>query len=77
VKENLTLECHFSESLDVRAECDKYEAGFFAAQPKVEKKAMELYRSDKSAAKRYLTDYSRAVALSAVNKTRELTKQFK
>jgi len=107
VKENLTLECHFSESPEkfepdtghawwifkglqdkvkadyrsririVRAECDKYEAGFFAAQPKVEKKAMELYRSDKSAAKRYLTDYSRAVALSAVNKTRELTKQFK
>jgi dipeptidase len=61
----------------VRAECDKYEAGVFTAQQKVEKKALELYRSDKSAARRYLTDYSRAVALSAVSKARELTKQFK
>jgi dipeptidase len=61
----------------VRAECDKYEARIFAAQQKVERKALELYRSDKSAAKRYLTDYSRAVALSAVSKARELTKQFK
>jgi len=107
VKENLTLECHFSESPEkfksdvghawwifkglqdkvradyrsrigiVRAECDKYEAGVFAAQPKVEKKALVLYRSDKSASKRYLTDYSRAVALGAVSKARELTKQFK
>jgi len=107
VKENLTLECHFSESPEkfrpdagmawwifkglqdkvnadyrdriafVRAACDKYEEKVFAAQPKVENKAMELYRSNKSAAKRYLTDYSRAVALSAVDKARELTKQFK
>lgn len=107
VKENLTLEHHFSESSDkfrpdagmawwvfkglqdkvnadyrgririVRAECDKYETGLFAAQPKVEKKALELYRSDKSAAIRYLTDYSQAVALSAVSKAREPTKQFK
>lgn len=61
----------------VRTECDKHESGIFAAQQKVEKKAMELYRSDKSAAKRYLTDYSRAVALGAVSKARELTKQFK
>jgi dipeptidase len=107
VKENLTLECHFSESSEkfkpeagmawwvfkelqdkvnvdyrnrigiVRAECDKYEARVFAAQQKVDKKALELYRNDKSDAKRYLTDYSRAVALSAVGKARELTKQFK
>ena len=106
VKENLTLECHFSESPEkfkpdagmawwvfkglqdkvnadyrsrigiVRAECDKYEAKVFADQPAVEDKAMELYRNDKSAAKRYLTNYSRAVALSAVSKARELTKQF-
>ena len=61
----------------VRAECDKYEAKVFAAQPKVENKALELYRSNKPAARRYLTDYSRAVALSAVNKARELSKQFK
>jgi dipeptidase len=61
----------------VRAECDKYEAGIFAAQQKIEKKALELYRSDKSAAKRYLTDYSRAVALNAVRKARDLTEQFK
>jgi dipeptidase len=61
----------------VRAECDKYEAGIYAAQSKVEKKALELYKGDKSAAKRYLTDYSRAVALGAVGKARELTEQFK
>ncbi len=107
VKENLTLECHFSESPDkfepdagnawwvfkslqdkvrvdyqsrigiVRAECDKYEAKVFAAQSKIEIKALELYQSNKPAARRYLTGYSRAVALSAVDKARELTKRFK
>ncbi len=61
----------------VRIECDKYEAGVFAAQPKIEKRAMELYRSNKSAAKRYLTDYSGAVALRAVDEARKLTKQFR
>jgi len=107
LKENLTLECHFSESPKkfkpdaghawwtfkelqdkvntdyrsrigiIRAECDKYEAGVFAAQQKIEKKAMELYQSDKSAAQHYLTDYSKAVALEAVGKAREMTKRFK
>jgi len=107
VKENLTLECHFSESPDkfkpdaghawwtfkglqdkvntdyrgrigiVRAQCDIYEAKVFAAQPKVENKAMELYQSNKSAAKLYLTDYSKAIALEAVGKARELTERFK
>jgi dipeptidase len=107
VKENLTLECHFSESPEkfkpdagmawwvfkglqdkvnadyrgrigiVRAVCDKYEEKVFADQPAVENKAMELYRNDKPAARRYLTGYSRAVALGAVNKAHELTKQFK
>jgi len=107
VRKNLTLEYHFSESLEkfkpdagmawwvfkglqdqvnadyrsrigiVRAACDKYEAKVFADQPAVENKAMELYRNDKSAARRYLTGYSRDVALGAVNKARELTKQFK
>jgi dipeptidase len=61
----------------VRSACDKYEAKVFAAQPAVEKKAMELYGSDKPAARRYLTDYSMAVALEAVDKARKLTKQFK
>lgn len=107
VKENLTLECHFSESPKkfepdnrnawwvfkglqnkvkadyrgrigiVRAECDKFETKVFVNQLAVEKKAMELYRSNKPAARRYLAGYSRAVALSAVDKARELTKQFK
>lgn len=107
VKENLTLEFHFSESPGkfnadfrmawwvfkglqdkvnadyrgrigiVRAACDEYEAKVFAGQPAVEKKAMELYRNNKPAAKRYLTGYSRAVALGAVQKARELTEQFK
>jgi dipeptidase len=61
----------------VRAACDEYEAKVFLAQPAVEKKAMELYRNDKQATRRYLTDYSRAVALGAVSKARELAKQFK
>ena len=107
VKENLTLEYHFSETPEkfkpdagmawwifkglqdkvkvdygsrirvVRAACDKYEAKVFADQPAVENKAMELYRNDKPAARRYLTNYSRDVALGAVQKARELTKQFK
>jgi dipeptidase len=61
----------------VRVECDKFEVKVFAAQQKVEKKAVELYRIDKPASRRYLTDYSRAVALGAVSKARELVKQFK
>ena len=61
----------------VRAAYDKYEEKVFAAQPAVEKKAMELYRSDKQAARRYLTDYSMAVALGAVGKARSLVTQFK
>jgi dipeptidase len=107
VRENLTLEYHFSESpekfrfdagmawwifkglqdkvnanyLDrirmVRTACDKYEAKVFAAQPAIEKKAIELYRSDKPAARRYLTDYSTAIALGAVKEACELAKQFK
>jgi dipeptidase len=61
----------------VRAECDKFEAKVFAAQPKIENRAMELYRSDKFAAKRYLTDYSRSIALRAIDEARKLTKEFK
>ena len=107
MKENLTLECHFSELPEkfkpdagkawwvfkelqdkvtadyegrigiVRAGCDKYEEKLFANQSAVENKVMELYRNNKPAARRYLTGYSRAVALGAVQKARELTKQFK
>ena len=61
----------------VRTECDKFEEQVFTVQSKVENKAMELYLSNKSVARRYLTGYSRAVALSAVDKARELTKQLK
>ncbi|HCO95125.1 MAG TPA: hypothetical protein DIU00_14430 [Phycisphaerales bacterium] len=61
----------------VRAAFDKYEAKVFEGQPAVEKKAMELFRSNKPAARRYLTGYSRAVALGAVQKARKLTKEFK
>jgi dipeptidase len=61
----------------VRAACDKYEAKVFADQSAVEKKAMELYRSDKPSARRYLTDYSMAVALEAAGKARSLMTQFK
>ena len=61
----------------VRTAFDKYEAKVFVDQPAVEKKAMELYRNNKPVARRYLTGYSRAVALGAVQKARELTGQFK
>jgi len=61
----------------VRAVWDKYEAELFADQSAVENKALKLYRNNKSAARDYLTDYSRNVALRAVHKTRKLTKQFK
>ena len=61
----------------VRAVYDKYENRVFAAQLTVESKAMELYRNNKPAARRYLTGYSRAVALGAVQKARKLTEQFK
>jgi dipeptidase len=107
VMENLTLECHFSQSPQkfapddkhawwvfknlqdavrtdyegriekVRSVWDKLEAGFFAEQPVVEKKAMKLYREDKSAALAYLTKYSCDVALRAVDEARELTKEIK
>ena len=63
----------------VLAACDKFEAKVLAAQPEIEKKAMALYLNvnDKQAARRYLTDYSTAVALGAVNEARGLVKQFK
>ena len=61
----------------VRAECDKYEAKIFETQSAIENRAVELCRSNKPAARRYLTGYSRAIALGAVQKARELTKQFK
>ncbi|MHC4395577.1 MAG: dipeptidase [Planctomycetota bacterium] len=57
----------------VRTAWDKFEVGLFAEQSAVEKKALKLYRKDKSAAKDYLTEYSRDVALRAVDKARELT----
>jgi len=61
----------------VRAACDKYETKVFADQRAVENKAIELYRNNKRAARRYLTGYSRGVALGAIQKAHELTKQFK
>ncbi|MHC4738072.1 MAG: dipeptidase [Planctomycetota bacterium] len=107
VIENLTLECHFSESAEkfapddehawwvfkklqdavrtdyeeriekVRSVWDKFEAELFAEQPAVEKKALKLYRQDKSAAQVYLTKYSRDIALRAVGRARTLTEQIK
>ncbi len=61
----------------VRSVWDKLEAGFFAEQPVVEKKALKLYREDKAEAQAYLTKYSRDVALRAVGRARELTEQIK
>jgi len=61
----------------VRAAWDDFEAKVFADQPEVESKALEMYKSNKSAAMDYLTDYSQDVALRAVHKARELTGQFK
>jgi dipeptidase len=107
VKENLTLEYHFSESPEkfepndnhawwifkelqdkvrddyknrariVRMVWDKFEEKVFADQSAVENKALELYRSDKSAARDYLTDYSRDVALRAIHTAKGLTKRLK
>ena len=61
----------------VRAVWDKFEAGLFAEQSAVTKKALKLYRKDRSAARAYLTEYSRDVALEAIGKARELTEQLK
>jgi dipeptidase len=61
----------------VRVACNEHEEKVFAEQPAVENKALELYRNDKPAARRYLTEYSMAVALRAVDKARGLAKQFK
>lgn len=107
VMENLTLDCHFSQSPQkfapddkhawwvfknlqdavrtdyegriekVHSVWDKLEAGFFAEQPAVEKKAIELYRKDKAEALAYLTKYSCDVALRAVDEARKLTKKIK
>ena len=61
----------------VRVEWDEYETKLFSDQPMIEKRALKLYENDKSAARNYLTGYSRNVALRAVNKARKLTKQLK
>ncbi len=61
----------------VRAVWDRFEATIFADQSAVENKALKLYRNNKSAARDYLTGYSRNVALRAVHKARGLTKQLK
>ena len=56
---------------------DRFEAGLFAEQSAVAKKALKLYRKDRSAARAYLTEYSRDVALEAIGKARKLTEQLK
>jgi len=61
----------------VRAVWDEYEAELFADQSAVESRALKLYRKNKSAARDYLTDYSRNVALRAVRKARGLAKRLK
>lgn len=57
----------------VRQQWDKYEAWLFDEQAEIERKALKLYRKDKSAAMGHLTDYCRNTAIKAVNKARELT----
>jgi dipeptidase len=61
----------------VRAVCDEYEDKVLAAQSAVEKKAIELYQNDKLAGRRYLTNYSIAVARGAMDKARKLAKRLK
>ncbi len=60
----------------VRKVWDGVEAKLFAEQAAVEKKAAELYLTDKPAARAYLTKYCSKVALDAVGKARELAKQL-
>ena len=51
---------------------DSLEQSYFAAQPSVETKAQDLYRQDKTAAIKYLNDYSCEKAQQMLTRWREL-----
>ncbi|MEW5982012.1 MAG: C69 family dipeptidase [Acidobacteriota bacterium] len=51
---------------DIRKTSNVLEDGFFALQPDVEKRAVELYKQDPEKARAYITDYSNLMASGAV-----------
>jgi dipeptidase len=57
---------------DLRAARDPLEAEFFAAQPSIEREALDLYKRDQRRASRYLTDLTRARMERVVQTYREL-----
>lgn len=57
---------------ELRAVRDSLEANYFASQATVERKAMELYATDKTAAIKYLNDYSNEKAQQMLGHWRDL-----
>lgn len=57
---------------ELRAVRDSLEASYFASQATVERKAMELYATDKTAAVKYLNDYSNEKAQQMLGRWRDL-----
>jgi len=57
---------------DLRAARDPLEAEFFAAQPSIEREALDLHKRDQRRASRYLTDLTRARMERVVQTYREL-----
>jgi len=61
----------------VRAVWDEFEAEQFAEQAGVDRKALSLYSQDETNARAYLTEYSHARALEAVDIARRLTEELR
>jgi len=56
----------------VREVWDSFEAKEFVDQPSIEEEALRLYSKDKDLARKFLTDYSKGLALKAVEVANEL-----
>lgn len=63
--------------LSVRAVWDDFEASAFANQSAVEEEALRLFSKDKDLAKLFLTDYSKALALQAVDMTNKMVNELR
>jgi len=61
----------------VRSVWDPFERTQFEIQPAIEEVAIKLFKENKSLAKEFLTEYTHARALLAIEKTKELNRKLK
>ena len=67
---NRDYEAHIGK---VRATLDDFEKKLFKSQSSVEKEALAIFSKDKDSGRLYLTNYSKEVALQAVNMANEIS----